>query len=122
MVTLNNLCAPLQVYVVISIISVITYVINMISTVHVQSIYNPGDHFVKSESVKNGYLALAIKILFLILYGYLLQVLCKNKLDTVAWIIMFLPFILIAFIMLYAMAIGGIMAIRGKTGLLAGSS
>jgi len=120
MVSLNNMCAPLQVYIVISIISVITFVVNTLTGAQIKNIYNPGANFIQKDSVKNIYLALLIKILFLVLYGYLLQVLCNNNLDKVAWIIMFMPFILIAFITLYAMAIGGIMAVRGQTGLLSG--
>jgi len=85
----------------------------MFTNVHVSSIYNPGENYVKTNAIKNAYIALAVKILFLVLYGYLLQILCKNNLDTVAWIIMFLPFILFAFIILFAMAIGTISAIRG---------
>ena len=117
-----DLCAPLQVYIVISIISVITYLINMFSTVHVTEVSNPSDLYLKVQSTRNGYMALAIKILFIIIFGYLIQVMCNNKLQKAAWIVMFLPFIMFLFIMLYAMSIGAIMAVRGKTGLLSGSA
>ena len=117
-----DMCAPLQVYIVISIISVITYLINMFSNVQVLNVNNPSDMYLKVQSARYGYIALFVKILFIILFGYLIQVLCNNKLQRIAWIIMFLPFILILFIILYAMSIGAIMAVRGKTGLLVGSS
>ena len=117
-----NVCAPLQVYVVLSIISVITYLINMFSTVHVAEVSNPSDMYLKVQSQNHGYMALAIKILFIILFGYLIQVMCDNRLEKAAWIVMFLPFVLFLFIVLYAMSIGAIMAVRGNTGLLVGSS
>ena len=117
-----DICAPLQVYVVLAIISVITYMINMYSSVHVVETQNPSDLYLKTVSTQHGYMALVIKIVFIILFGYLLQVLCDNKLADVAWIVMFFPFILFLFVALYAMSIGAIMAVRGKTGLLSGSS
>ena len=119
---MGNMCAPLQVYVVISIISVITYLINMFSTIHVKEVSNPSDIYLKVLSERHGYMALAVKILFIIIFGYLIQVMCDNRLEKVAWIVMFLPFVLFLFVALYAMSIGAIMAVRGKTGLLAGSA
>ena len=117
-----NVCAPLQVYVVISIISIITYLINMFSTIHVKEVSNPSDLYLKVLSARHGYMALAVKILFIIIFGYLIQVMCDNKLEKVAWVVMFLPFVLFLFVALYAMSIGAIMAVRGRTGLLVGSS
>ena len=76
-----DMCAPLQVYVVISIISVITYLINMFSTVHVAEVNNPSDMYLKVQSARYGYIALFIKILFIIMFGYLIQVMCNNKLE-----------------------------------------
>lgn len=117
-----DMCAPLQVYIVISIISVVTYLINMFSIVHVTQVNNPSDMYLKVQSARYGYIALFIKILFIILFGYLIQVMCDNRLEKVAWVVMFLPFVLFLFIVLYAMSLGAIMAVRGKTGLLVGSS
>ena len=68
-----ELCAPLQVYVVISIISVITYLINMFSTVHVTEVSNPSDVYLKIQSARHGYVALFIKVLLIIVFGYLIQ-------------------------------------------------
>tara|TARA_B100000683_G_C12176695_1_gene426610 strand:- start:99 stop:461 length:363 start_codon:yes stop_codon:yes gene_type:complete len=117
-----DMCAPLQVYIVISIISVITYLINMFTSLQVRQVKNPSDLYLRVQSERHGYMALAVKILFIILFGYLVQVMCDNKLEKVAWVVMFLPFVLFLFIVLYAMSIGAIMAVRGRTGLLAGSA
>ena len=116
-----NICAPLQIYIVIAVISVITYLINMFSTVHVAEVKNPSDIYLKVQSQNHGYIALAIKMLFIVMFGYLIQVMCQNNLERIAWIVMFLPFVLVLFIVFYSMSIGAIMAVRGNTGLLSGS-
>ena len=71
------MCAPLQVYVVISIISVIKYLINMFSTIHVKEVSNPSDLYLKVLSERHGYMALAVKILFIIIFGYLIQLIVR---------------------------------------------
>ena len=119
--TLKGLCTPLQVFVVLAVISTIIYLINMFATVHVSDPVDPGHYLFKNNAVQYGYMALALKIFFYIIFGYLLQVLCKNKLDRVAWIILFLPYVLFGFIVFYAMSMGALAVVRGKTGLLSGS-
>ena len=119
--TLKGLCTPLQVFVVLAVISTIIYLINMFTTVHVSDPVDPGNYLFKNNAVQYGYMALVLKIFFYIIFGYLLQVLCKNRLDRVAWIILFLPYVLFGFIMLYAMSMGALATVRGKTGLLSGS-
>jgi tetrahydromethanopterin S-methyltransferase subunit E len=94
----------------------------MFSTIHVKEVSNPSDLYLKVQSERHGYMALVVKILFIILFGYLVQVMCDNKLQKVAWIVMFLPFVLFLFVILYTMSIGAIMAVRGNTGLLVGSA
>ena len=119
--SLKGLCTPVQVFVVLAVISTIIYLINMFTTVHVSDPVDPGNYLFKNNAVQFGYMALVLKIIFYIIFGYLLQVLCKNRLDRVAWIILFLPYVLFGFIMLYAMSMGALATVRGKTGLLAGS-
>ena len=119
--TLKGLCTPLQVFVVLAVISTIIYLINMFATVHLSDPVDPGHYLFKNNAVQYGYMALALKIFFYIIFGYLLQVLCKNKLDRVAWIILFLPYVLFGFIVFYAMSMGALAVVRGKTGLLSGS-
>ena len=118
--TLKGLCTPLQVFVVLDVISTIIYLINMFATVHVSDPVDPGHYLFKNNAVQYGYMALALKIFFYIIFGYLLQVLCKNKLDRVAWVILFLPYVLFGFIVFYAMSMGALAVVRGKTGLLSG--
>ena len=119
--SLKGLCTPVQVFVVLAVISTIIYLINMFTTVHISDPVDPGDYLFKNNAVQFGYMALVLKVIFYIMFGYLLQVLCNNRLDKVAWIILFLPYVLFGFIMLYAMSMGALATVRGKTGLLAGS-
>ena len=46
------------------------------------------------------------------MFGYLLQVLCKNRLNTVAWIVLFLPYVLFAFIVVYAMSMSALAVVH----------
>lgn len=114
MTTLKGLCTPVQVFVVLAVISTIFYVINMFMNVHVSDPIDPGSYLYKSNAVQYGYMALVLKIVFYILFGYLLQVLCDYKLDRAAWVALFLPQVLFGFIMLYAMSMGALATIRGK--------
>ena len=113
-------CAPVQIFVVLAVISTIIYLINMFTSVHVSDPIDPGHYLFKNNAVQYGYLALILKVIFYLFFGYLLQVLCRNKLDRVAWIILFLPYILFGFIVTYSMSMGALAVVRGKTGLLAG--
>jgi hypothetical protein len=120
MSALEGLCTPVQVFVVLAVISTIIYLINMFTSVHTNDPVDPGYYLFKNNAVQYGYMALVLKIVFYVMFGYLLQVLCKNRLDSVAWIVLFLPYVLFAFIMLYAMSMGALAVVRGKTGLLSG--
>ena len=114
MSVLKGLCTPLQVFVVLAVISTILYIINMFTTVHINDPVDPGSYLFKNNAVQYGYMALVLKVVFYIMFGYLLQVLCKNRLDSVAWIVLFLPYVLFAFIMLYAMSMSALATIRGR--------
>ena len=114
MSVLKGLCTPLQVFVVLAVISTILYIINMFTTVHINDPVDPGSYLFKNNAIQYGYMALVLKVVFYIMFGYLLQVLCKNRLDRVAWIVLFLPYVLFAFIMLYVMSMGALATIRGR--------
>ena len=114
MTSLKGLCTPVQVFVVLAVISTIFYLINMFTTVHVNDPIDPGSYLYKNNAVQYGYMALVLKVVFHIMFGYLLQVLCKNRLDRIAWIILFLPYVLFAFIIVYAMSMGALATIRGR--------
>jgi len=110
-----QICAPSQVFSVLAVISVIIYLINLFTSANIQTI-DVTDYMYRTDAINNAYLALAIKIVMLILYGYVLQVLCDNKLEKVAWIVLLFPFLLIGFLVLYSTSVGLISAIRGKNG------
>ena len=108
-----QICAPSQVFAALAVISVIIYVINMFSNVNIQTI-DVTNYMYKTNAINNAYIALAVKIVMLILYGYMLQVLCNNKLERVAWIILLFPFLLVAFLVLYSTSVGLLTAIRSS--------
>ena len=91
-----EMCAPSQVFSVLAVISVIIYVINMFTNFNIRTV-DVTNYMYKTNAINNAYVALAVKIVMLILYGYVLQVLCDNKLERVAWIILLFPFLLIGF-------------------------
>ena len=76
--SLKGFCSPVQVYIVLAVISIIFYLINMFTTVHVNDPINPGSYLFKNNAVQYGYMALVLKVVFHIMFGYLLQVLCKK--------------------------------------------
>ena len=108
-----QICAPSQVFSVLAVISVIIYLINMFTNVNIQTV-DLTDYMYKTNAITNAYVALAIKIIMLILYAYMLQVLCDNKLERVAWIILLFPFLVVGFTVLYSTSVGLISAIRGN--------
>ena len=120
--SLKGLCTPLQVFIVLAVISTIIYLINMFTNVHVKGRVDPGSYLFHSDAKQYGYMALVLKVIFYLFFGYLLQVLCENKLDKVAWVVLFLPYVLIAFIVFYGMSMAALAVARGRTGLLVGSS
>ena len=120
--SLKGLCTPLQVFIVLAVISTIIYLINMFTNIDVKDRVDPGSYLFHSDAKQYGYMALVLKVIFYLFFGYLLQVLCENKLDKVAWVVLFLPYVLIAFIVFYGMSMGALAVARGRTGLLAGSS
>ena len=109
---MKNLCAPSQVFIVLAVISVIVYLINLYTKANIKTI-DVTDYMYKTDAIKNAYMALAVKVVMLVLYGYFLQVLCNNKLDKVAWVVLFYPFLVIGFITLYSSSIGLLSVIRG---------
>jgi hypothetical protein len=108
-----EICAPSQVFSVLAVISVIIYLINMFTSANIRTV-DVTDYMYKTNAMTNAYIALVVKIVMMILYGYVLQVLCDNKLERVAWIILLFPFLLLGFTVLYSTSVGLISAIRGN--------
>tara|TARA_B100000902_G_scaffold398811_1_gene466990 strand:- start:1622 stop:1957 length:336 start_codon:yes stop_codon:yes gene_type:complete len=106
-------CAALQVYIVLSIFTIITYGFNLWSNIKVVDVQDPSETLFKVQAKQNSTWGLIVKIVFLVLYGYLIHVMCQNKLEKYAWIIMFFPILHFYYNMFYSSAIGAIMAIRG---------
>ena len=110
---MKTMCAPSQVFIVLAVISIIIYLINMFTSANIKTI-DVTNYMYRTDAIQNAYLALVVKVVMLILYGYFLQVLCDNKLERIAWIVLFFPFLVFAFIVLYGTSIGILSAIRGN--------
>ncbi len=59
--SLKGLCTPVQVFVVLAVISTILYLINMFTTVHVSDPIDPGSYLYKNNAIQYGYMALVLK-------------------------------------------------------------
>jgi len=84
----NKLCGPAQLYVLLSVISVLT--------IFLQNYKQPHKYCVgifKAETECNNLVYFFIKILYIVLWTLVLQLLCKNGYDTISWVLVLLPFI-----------------------------
>jgi len=85
---LRNLCTPSYVYLVISVIAVIIMA--------VQNVGNINTYCVGSLTCSVGSTALvfAIKILYILFWTWILNLICKAGVPQLAWFLVLLPFIL----------------------------
>lgn len=95
--TIKSLCTPALVYLVISVLSIIT--------VALQNLGNTKDLCVGKINckVQNTSTVFLTNILWIAFWTWILSILCKNGYTNVAWFLVLLPFILL-FIMLVLVA------------------
>lgn len=98
----NGLCAPAQLYLVISLISVLAMLY--------QNFNNPQQYCVglyKTKSLCDNRVYFVFKFLYIALWVFILQKLCSNGYKTISWIIVLLPiigmFILIGLLFIFLM-------------------
>ncbi len=96
----NNLCLPAQVYLVISLFSLIVLLY--------QNIENPYEYCLglfKSKTDCNNKVYFMFKALYIVIWVFILQKLCSKGYTTISWIIVLLPilgmFILSGLLMLF---------------------
>lgn len=93
MLGLTSICAPAYVYLIISLLGFIL--------IAIYSRYNPSlscaGSFMSDDS--NDTMSYIIKILYVVFWGWVLNVLCEQGYSTVSWILVFLPFIIFALIL-----------------------
>jgi hypothetical protein len=96
---LKQMCTPAQLYFAISFISILSMMI--------QNIQNPHAYccgMVRAASPINNIFYFVFKIIYVLIWTYLLNLLCKKGYKTISWIILLLPligmFILIGLILI----------------------
>ena len=88
---LKSLCMPSMVYLVMSVIGLLyTLVYNMS---YAGRVYNIGDMF--SFVVPSVFLVYLVKIMYIALWTYVLDLICKDGHKTLSWILVALPFVFI---------------------------
>lgn len=96
--SLNNLCTPAYVYLVISVISVIIMGFQNYGN---SKIYCLGDY---SCEVGSTAIIFGIKVMVVLLWTWILNLICKEGFPGISWFLVLLPFLL-GFIMLAFMFI-----------------
>jgi hypothetical protein len=88
MIGIRNLCTPAYVYLVVSIIAMIIMLFQNIGNVN---IYCLGSY---SCSVGNTTLIFIIKMIYVLFWTWILNLICRSGATGVAWFLVLLPFIL----------------------------
>lgn len=83
MLTYEELCTPAKIYIVLSVISILFSILNSFS-----------------------FTSILLKLFFIPLWAWLLNYLCNIGFETVSWIIVFLPFIVMLSAFIFATSFG----------------
>ena len=99
---LRKLCTPAYIYLVISVFSIIVI---MIQNTGNSNTYCMGQF---SCQVPNLFLIFAIKLIYVLFWTWILNLLCKAGLPGVSWVLLLFPFILMfIFIVIFMMSSAG---------------
>lgn len=97
---MNNLCLPAKTYLIISIIALIIMLFQNVGGYSNQ--YCLGNY---SCDIKNMSLLFIFKIIYIVIFTLILNLLCENNLTIISWILVLIPFIfffiIIASIMMF---------------------
>lgn len=85
----KNLCAPAQIYLALSILTTLSICYQNISD---PKVYACG--FIKAKTPIHNMIYFVFKILYIIVWTYLLNMLCKKGMKKVSWFLLLLPYIL----------------------------
>jgi hypothetical protein len=86
---LNNLCAPAFFYLAISILALLAMLFQNIGN---ESVYCLGSY---TCDVSSTTLIFVIKIVYVIFWTWLLNIICKSGFTSIAWFLVLFPFILL---------------------------
>ncbi len=98
-VGLKNLCTPAYVYLVISSIAL---VVMFLQNVGNSNVYCLGTY---SCEVSNTAMIFAIKLLYVLFWTWLLNIICRGGATAFAWVLVLMPFIIL-FLLLALMMMG----------------
>jgi hypothetical protein len=87
--TLKELCTPAALYFIISIIGLI---IILFQNLHNTNSYNIGNFSCK---VPNTFLVFFIKFIYIIFWTYILNLICRDGHNTISWLLVLFPWILL---------------------------
>ena len=85
----KKLCAPAQIYLALSILTTLT--------ICYQNIGNPNVYacgLMKARTPIHNMIYFAFKILYIVVWTYLLNMLCKKGMKKISWLLLLLPYIL----------------------------
>lgn len=85
----KKLCAPAQIYLALSILTTLT--------ICFQNIGNPNVYacgLLKTRTPIHNMIYIALQFIYVIIWTYLLNMLCKKGLKTLSWILLLIPYVL----------------------------
>jgi len=86
--TFNSICTPAQLYLAISLVTILSM---LVQNCQDSTVYKIGDMVVKTPCHNLAFFA--VKFLYVILWTWLLNLLCKKGFTTVSWLLVLLPII-----------------------------
>ena len=90
---MTDLCLPALVYLILSIVSIVIYVI--------QSLMGDEPNSTANFTSTNIIAVLIVKLIIMIAWTFLLNALCASGHTTLSWIILFLPIIIFLILVLF---------------------
>ena len=85
----KNLCAPAQIYLALSILTTLTMCFQNIGN---SNIYACG--LLKTRTPIHNMVYIALQFIYVIIWTYLLNMLCKKGFKTMSWILLLIPYII----------------------------
>ena len=94
---ISSLCKPASLYLTLS---VVFYVIILAQNIGNADVYCVGDYFCRSS---NMYILFTIKALYILLWTWILNILCSSGLEWLSWLFVIVPFVLFFILILLYM-------------------
>jgi hypothetical protein len=88
-VGIKNLCTPAYIYLMISIFTIVVIGIQNLGD---NSVYCLGPHSCQTE---NKVTIFILKIIYIIFWTWLLNIICKSGYETVSWVLVLIPYVLL---------------------------